>query len=289
MFIVIVAVFFATWVSAASQGDNPNLPALVNEIAEERRQLTEKQMDAEHAQIDAEHAQIDAEHKQIDAEHKKMTKLFHDATTRLEEQHSTLKELNDELHQKIVQLRREIKNDKLQARIQNVKLQEQITKLRRENQVLRRADSEIKQTIRQRDHDTSRKFDASIEAKLDKSVKEQDHSELKKIVASEVENYLINGRICVGGAINSTDFPDTQEGRYTQEVVLEVPFGHTFPRIPTILASLTTIVNNNKSTKVWVHVKRVSTSSAVLYIKRYRKKNYHYKETQCNVGWLACL
>jgi len=273
MFIAIVAVFSATWVSAASQGNNQNLQALVDEITQERRQLIEK-----HKQIDAEHKQMDAEHKQMDTEHKKMTELFQDATSRLEEQHDTLKELNDELHKKIAQLRREMKNDKLQAHIQNVKLQEQITKLRREDLVLRRADSEIKQTIRQRDQAQ----DAS---------QEQDHTELKKIVASEIKNYLINERICVGGAINSTVWPDNRKksksNRQVQEMDYEVEFGYSFPRPPTVLASISALNNGKKkSTDAQVHVKSVSDTSAVLHLARWMKSR---RGTQCSFGWLACL
>jgi len=287
MFIVIVAVFSATWVSAVSQGNNQNLQALVDEIAKERRQLTEKheqmkaehkQMNAEHKQMDAEHKQMDAEHKQMDTEHRKMTELFQDATTRLEEQHDTLKQLNDELHEKIAKLRQEMKNDKLQAHIQNVNLQEQITKLHREDLVLRRADSEIKQTIRQRDQAQ----DAS---------QEQDHTELKKIVASEIKNYLINERICVGGAINSTVWPDNRKksksNRQVQEMDYEVEFGYSFPRPPTVLASITALNNGRKkATDAQVYVKSVSDTSAVLHLARWRKGG---RGTQCSFGWLACL
>jgi len=279
MFIAIVAVFFATWVSAASQGNNPNLQALVDEIADERRQLTEKhkQMKAEHKQIDVEHKQMDAEHKQMDTEHKKMTELFQNASTRLEEQHGTLKELNDELHEKIAQLRREMNNDKLQAHIQNVKLQEQITKLRREDQVLRRADSEIKANIRQRDQ-------------AQDAIQEQDHTELKKIVASEIKNYLINERICVGGAINSIVWPDNQKklksNEQVQEMDYKVEFGYSFPRLPTVMASLTSLNGRKKSPYAQVHVKSVSDTSAVLHLARYKKNRFG---TQCSFGWLACL
>ena len=101
----------------------------------------------------------------------------------------------------------------------------------------------------------------------------------------------LDERICVGGAINSTVWPDNRKksksNRQVQEMDYEVEFGYSFPRPPTVLASITALNNGRKkSTDAQVHVKSVSDTSAVLHLARWMKSR---RGTQCSFGWLACL
>jgi len=157
---------------------------------------------------------------------------------------------------------------------QDKKLKEQITKLRRENQVLRRADAEIRQTIRQRDQN------ASLEVtKMVNSTRQSDvHSELKKIIRKEINQFLIEEKLCVSG--HHSDQAGGEIHDYTVE------FGFTFPRKPTVSASLT-YVNNKSGGRggASVGVGSVSTSSASFHFDTRWRGN----GIEANFGWIACL
>jgi len=206
----------------------------------------------------------------------KQTALLHEQTALLHEedkrQQKELKEQIDKLQQQDQKLKEE--NVKLRQESQNDKLKEQIVKLRRENKKLRRADVEIKQTIRQRDQNNSLEV-----TKMKKFIRQDDvHSELKKIIRNEINDFLIVEKRCVSGRSRGQS-----GGRITNN---KVEFGYTFPRKPTVSASLYYVVNyGGESGGASAYVQSVSNSSAVIRFDTYIGN----KKITAAFAWLACL
>jgi len=157
----------------------------------------------------------------------------------------------DKLHSKL---------DKLHDR--NEKLQKEITRIQH-----RQADSEIRLSLRQRDENAT--------SVLDFDEKLKNSTQLKKIVKSEIKEYLMNEKVCVGGKINSF-----VKNKYNQEKTVQ--FGYKFVRKPTVTASIShlDVTADYAGANIWV--KSISKSSAVI------SANV-VDNTYCYVTWLACL
>merc|ERR1719250_98088 len=104
-----------------------------------------------------------------------MREMFQRETAHLDEEDKRQREENQQLKAQIAKLDKEDKRMKEQ----NDKQQDQIAKLR---QKLRRADTKIKQSIRQKDQNNS------LEVTMVKKFIRQDdvHSELKKMIRNEM-------------------------------------------------------------------------------------------------------
>merc|ERR1712142_292265 len=197
----------------------------------------------------------------------KQTALLHEEDKR---QQKELKEQIDKLQQQDQKLKEE--NVKLRQESQNDKLKEQTVKLRRENKKLRRADVEIKQTIRQRDQNNS------LEVTKMKKFKRQDdvHSELKKIIRNEINDFLIVEKRCVSGKSSSQSGGKVSNNK--------VDFGYTFPRKPTVSASLFYVYNNGGGQGgASAYVQSVSNSSAFISF----DTAWGHNKIEAAFAWLA--
>jgi len=151
------------------------------------------------------------ERKELTEERKEITEIFRRETDRQED---------DQLRAKMDKLQGQ--NDK-----RDKKQQEQITKLQKENQKLRRANSKINKVVRQRDQNVTQEFDNMI----------RNSSELKKMMREEINNFLINEKICVGGLL------DHISGAWNvKQTTVTVDFGHAFPRKPMVLVLVLVLV-----------------------------------------------
>merc|ERR1712142_588809 len=226
---------------------------LMTILAKERQEMREM-FKRETARLDKETALLHAEDKR----QKREAALLHEQNDKLQQQDQKLKE-------EIVKLRQENQNDKLK---------EQIVKLRRENKKLRRADVEIKQTIRQRDQNNS------LEVTKMKKFKRQDdvHSELKKIIRNEINDFLIVEKRCVSGKSSSQSGGKVSNNK--------VDFGYTFPRKPTVSASLFYVYNNGGGQGgASAYVQSVSNSSAFISF----DTAWGHNKIEAAFAWLACL
>merc|ERR1712142_1449919 len=198
------------------------------------------------------------ERKQLTAERQEMREMFRRETARLDEEDKRQREEKQKLKDRDDKLEQQDRN----LKEQNDKQRDQIAKLRRENQKLRRADAKIKQSIRQKDQNNSLEV-----TMVKKFIRPDDvHSELKKIIRNEMQTFLKEERLCVGGTRDKWQ----DGGKYYRETV---EFGYTFPRVPTVIVSLAGVYNEGGHGGANVGVYRVSNSSAEIYTEaRYGNK-----------------
>merc|ERR1712142_726796 len=169
-----------------------------------------------------------------------MREIFRSENKRLRQEDDQLRAKLDELHGKLE------------------KQQEQMVKLQRENQKLRRVDSKIKEVIRQRDQNDTHDFDTKIRNSLRHN---KTAEELMEMMRNEINNFLINEKICVGGVLKNHGAYDGRTNTVT------VPFGRTFPRKPTVVAALSYVNGRNPAKQsyanTWV-VKATSSTADIL-------------------------
>merc|ERR1712042_418735 len=204
------------------------------------------------------------ERKELSEERKEITELFRRETEKLRQEDGQLRAKLEELHKR---------DEKHQD--QNQKLQKRIAKLEKENQKLRRADSKINKVIRQRDQNETQEFDAKIK----NSLRQDDvNGPIKKMMRIEINNFLTNERICVGGAITNHGADNGKSNTVT------VPFGRTFPRKPTVVAALSHVSTSTAAKQVfaYTYVQKNTNSTADIYVST-------FSETYCSVTWVACL
>jgi len=169
--------------------------------------------------------------------------------------------------------------DKLRAqddrlRAQNQKLQKEVAKLRRE---LRKSDLRVKTSLRQKDQNESLEF----EKKIRQSIRQKDlSSELKEMMRGEIQEFLIDERICESGIIN---FGWVNE-RYSQTKTVQ--FAKTFLRPPTVHASFSAYARNGRVDNdyaTYLALEETTTSSVKMHITRGNDVSYF------EVSWIACL
>merc|ERR1712142_904508 len=204
------------------------------------------------------------------------------------------KEMKEVFQRENAQLRKE--DTKLHAQVD--KQNQEIAKLR---EMLRQAESKVNKSNRQRDQNDS----LELEAKIKSAIRQEDvHSELKNIVKSvvqtsigqrgsndslerelrklmksEINNFIINEKMCVGGRI------DRNGGEATTRTTVQ--FGYTFPRKPLVSVAFTNIYtgyagSSNDWNNVYTFATSVTKSSAIVVIHKYKTQN-------CYVSWIACM
>merc|ERR1712142_676145 len=267
-FKLIFVAFAVFTVSAVNKGEDDIMKILAKEreeTREERKQLTAERQEMREM-FRRETARLDEEDKRQRDENQKLR----EQNDKLEQQDRNLKEQNDKQQAQIAKLDKEDKRMKEQ----NDKQQDQIAKLRRENQKLRRADAKIKQSIRQKDQNNS------LEVTMVKKFIRQDdvHSELQKIIRNEMQTFLKEERLCVGGRRSGGWMTEGKQYRDTVE------FGYTFPRVPTVIASLVG-VRSYGTGGASLRAESVSNSSAVIYI----DTQWGNAKMWSTYTWLACL
>jgi len=206
-------------------------------------------------------------------ERNEMREIFQHETARLEQEDRKLQRQNDEQKE------------------ENMKQSQEIQQLKEK---LRQADLLTKNALRQKEQRGSVLFEVKkivkaeiknfmsleFKEKWNSTMHEEDvHSELQKIVNAEIKDFLISEKICVSGII---DYRNVKTGQSTTTV----QFHHTFPRKPTVTASLSFIRNlgNDAShTYAYTEVMKVTTESANIYTYK------PYSDTSFTVAWIACL
>merc|ERR1712142_166386 len=210
---------------------------------------------------------LSKERKELSEERKEITEIFRRETERLRQDDAQLRAKLEELHGKLDKLHK--RDEKQQD--QNQKLQKEMAELRKENQKLRRAGSKINKVIRQRDQNETQEFDAKIK----NSLRQDDvNGPIKKMMRIEINNFLTNERICVGGV-----------GGNGGTKTVTVPFGRTFPRKPTVVAALSYVHGSDPAKIVsgaWTRVEKTTNSTADIYVGT-------WSGTYCLFTWMACL
>merc|ERR1712142_1179904 len=225
------------------------------------------------------------ERKEMREERKEMREQFQKENERREMEDRKIQRQNDKLHKKLEKQSGEI----LKQNVENSKQSAQIKKLQEQ---LRQAELKTKDAIRQKDE----KVKEEMDTKIDKALRQERHSsemksivesvmtesvgergydnslepELKKLIKSEIKDYLISERICVSGRENG--IPIGWPSKRT------IQFGYTFPRKPTVSLSFHYVMG----TYAYVYLGTVTTSTAAI-------ETYRNKDGNFYVSWIACL
>jgi len=206
----------------------------------------------------------------------------------------------DEQNRVIAEQKKQNDEQKKQNDEQNRVIAEQKEEMKRLHKRLHRADLKNKEAHRQRDEKQSQE----LEVKISSAIRQERHSseledvvesvvkrsirhsgknntnnsleiELKKLIDHQIDHYLIEQRICVGGIFGQS------AGVHTQTV----NFGYEFPRTPTFSASLANVHNQvTSSLYMKVGVTSVTRSSAKI-----ESKALWASTAALRVSWLACL
>jgi len=182
---------------------------------------------------------------------------------------------NEKLRAEADNLRRQddqLRGEDEKIRAQNEKLQKEMAKLRRE---LRKSDLRVKTSLRQKDQNESLEF----EKKIRQSIRQKDlSSELKKMMRGEIQEFLINERICETGTFSKRD-------RARKSWQPTVQFTKTFPRPPTVHASISAYgrLSGEDDYVTNVQVNKITVSSVKLVIEKGSDVNY------VEIAWIACL
>jgi len=195
-----------------------------------------------------------------------------------------------ELHQGLAEQKKENADQKKQNDEQNRVIAEQKEEMKRLHKRLHRADLQNKEAHRQRDEKQSQERHSSeledvIESVVKRSIrrsgKDNTNSsveiELKRLIDHQIDQYLINQRICVAGNFFN--------GNSNRQITQTVNFGYEFLRTPTVSASLARVYKSSGAEFVMsVEVASVTRSSAIF------KSWAHYGgAASLSVSWLACL
>jgi len=97
------------------------------------------------------------------------------------------------------------------------------------------------------------------------------------MMRSEITNFLINQKICVGGRLTEQN-SQINGGWNGGSTTVTVDFGHAFPRKPTVVVSLSWV----NGEIAYTYVQKVTKTSADVYVST-------YSGGQCYVSWMACL
>merc|ERR1712142_1280372 len=204
---------------------------------------------------------LEKERKERREEQEVIREIFKKENARLEKEDQHLHKRNDQLQRQddeqreqianqskeIIQQKAELVNQKQRIDKQN----EEMAKLRDQNRKLhaklRQADSKIRQA-----DSKIRQADSKFDSRINEAIRQKDQNltaELKKLMKSEITNFLINERICVGGEIDFWNHGPSD--RWVDHVV---QYGYEFPRKPIVSASLKRIgVYSDVNTNAYTH------------------------------------
>merc|ERR1712042_181359 len=207
------------------------------------------------------------------------------------------KEMREEQKEMRADFRREndeqnrvIAEQKKQNDEQNRVIAEQKEEMKRLHKRLHRADLQNKEAHRQRDEKQSQERHSSeledvvesvVKRSIRRSGKDNTNSsveiELKRLIDHQIDQYLINQKICVAGNFFN--------GNSNIQITQTVNFGYEFLRTPTVSASLARVYKDGGAKFVMsVEVASVTRSSAIF------KSWAHYGgAADLKVSWLACL
>merc|ERR1712142_806682 len=225
--------------------------------------------------------------KVLAKERKEMKEVFQRENAQLRRESAQLRKEDTKLHAQV---------DKLHKHVN--KQNQEMAKLR---EMLRQAESKVKKSNRQRDQNDS----LELEAKIKSAIRQEDvHSEfkniaesvlktsigqhesndslegeLRKLMKSEINNFIIKEKMCVGGGVSKGH-------THAAETSTTVEFGYTCPRKPLVSVAFSNIFTfdgtSNRWNNVYTFVTSVTNSSAIVAIHKYKTDN-------CEVSWIACM
>merc|ERR1712142_634317 len=228
---------------------------------------------------------LEKERKERREEQEVIREIFKKENARLEKEDQHLHERNDQLQRQDDEQREQIANQSkeiIQQKAELVNQKQRIDKQNEEMAKLRDQNRKLHAKLRQADSKI-RQADSKFDSRINQAIRQKDQNltaELKKLMKSEITNFLINERICVGGEIQFWDSL-LPEDRWVDHVV---QYGYEFPREPIVSASLKRLFlgNTDEYVQAYIKIKSVSNSSAVIQTYRWAA-NWFY------VSWLACL
>jgi len=205
-----------------------------------------------------------------------------------------------EMREEQKEMREVFQRENADLRVQNDKQTEEINKQKREIKLLHKKlhnqNKILHEKLRQRDEEEGPKLEAKIrnaisqernsselenvvESVVKRSIirsgrNDSLETELKKLINSEINDFLINERICVSGF-----FVPKAKAHTTRTV----EFGYEFPRNPAFSASLGRVQNKPSDpyfAEIIVDQSTVTNSSAFMHT---------YSGTYASVSWIACL
>merc|ERR1712142_1180926 len=200
------------------------------------------------------------------------------------------KEMRADFRRENDEQNRVIAEQKKQNDEQNRVIAEQKEEMKRLHKRLHRADPQNKEAHRQRDEKQSQERHSSeledvvesvVKRSIRRSGKDNTNSsveiELKRLIDHQIDQYLINQKICVAGNFFN--------GNSNIQITQTVNFGYEFLRTPTVSASLARVYKDGGAKFVMsVEVASVTRSSAIF------KSWAHYGgAADLKVSWLACL
>jgi len=245
-------------IAAVDEGEGDLLKMFANE---------RKEMRADFRRENDEQNQVIAEQKQNIVEQKQNIVELHNR--------------NDEQTQEIAKQKKEIEKQKKEIEKLHKKLHQAIRQ--RDETENKEMEAKIRSAIRQERHSSD--LEHVVESVMKKSILRSSKNnsssglevELKKLIDGQIDKYLINQRICVGGKYSNS--------KANQKHTQTVSFGYDFPRKPTVSASLAR-VNNNGGTwlAMTIRVSSITTTSAT--IDSYAQ---YGGGADLAVSWLACL
>jgi len=210
------------------------------------------------------------ERKEMREERREMRKIFQRETARLEKEDRKLQRQNDEQKEENIKQSQEIQQLKEKLRHADVVAQNSLRQKEQRGSVL----FEVKKIVKR---EIKNFMSLEFKEKWNSTMHEDDvQSELQKIVNAEIKDFLISEKICVSGRLVVKT-----GSAYTTSTV---QFHHTFPRKPTVTASLAYIYNTgNGRTHAYTTVKKVTTDSANIYTYK------AFSDMYFDVVWIACL
>jgi len=231
-------------ISAKNEREN-----LMKMFSDERKEMREEQKEMR-AVFQRENAELRAQNDKQAQEISKQTQEISKQKEEIKLLHKKLHNQNKILHEKLRQ-RDEEEGPKLEAKIRNAISQE-----RNSSELENVVESVVKRSI--------------IRSGRNDSLE----TELKKLINSEINDFLINERICVSGF-----FVPKAKAHTTRTV----EFGYEFPRNPAFSASLGRVQNKPSDpyfAEIIVDQSTVTNSSAFMHT---------YSGTYASVSWIACL
>jgi len=258
---VTIVVFAAT--TAVKEGDE----GLMKILAKERKEMREI-FQRENDRL-AQQAEENAKQNQL--QQQKLQRQNDQLLQRLEKQ-------DEKLQQQVTKQAEEItKQNQVQQQQQQViaKLHDQNRKL---HQKLRRSELETKSAFRQKDQKDNLNMKKMIHSEMQQSYIQAGRNntndtlvlEMKKLIKKEINNFLKTKKVCVGG-----QFRTNNDGNSIRKTV---NFEYTFPRKPTVVASVA--FRYYKGDYCGAFVREVTKSSTVIET---------YSQDMVHTTWMACL
>merc|ERR1712142_304574 len=219
---------------------------------------------------------LEKERKERREEQEVIREIFKKENARLEKEDQHLHKRNDQLQRQDDEQREQIANQSKEIIQQKAELVNQKQRIDKQNEEM----SKLRDQNRKL-HAKLRQADSKIDSRINEAIRQKDQNltaELKKLMKSEITNFLMNERICVGGEIDFWNHGPSD--RWVDHVV---QYGYEFPRKPIVSASLKRIgVYSDVNTNAYTQIKSIFNSPAVIQAYKSDRTYFHF-------SWLACL